>query len=261
KACFVWGGTLGLAPADDKIIKIEKILKLDPESQLLASILSKKLSVGSTHVLIDIPYGEGAKVSKKGAEKLGERFLWLGKKLGLKIKVIFTLGNQPIGNGIGPALEMMDVLRVLRRDNPPKDLETKALMMAGILIEMVGKAKNGKGEEMAYKLLESGKALKKFEEIVNTQGRVRDGLKLAKYNQTVKAEKSGFVKKIDNKEMNNLATIMGCPVDKGTGIYLFKHIGDKVEKGDDLVTFYAEAKEKLNEALMIFKTKMPIEVK
>ena len=138
-ACLAWGGALGLAPADDKLIQIEKKLNIDPEPQLLASILSKKLAVGSTHVLIDIPYGSGAKVSNEEARKLSIKFLKLAKQLGLKMKVMLTEGSQPIGNGIGPILEMQDVLRVLKRDNAPRDLEAKSLKLAGAIIEMLGK--------------------------------------------------------------------------------------------------------------------------
>src|SRR3989344_4496891 len=94
-ACLVWGGSLGLAPADDKLIKIERALNLDPESQLLASILSKKLAAGSKFVLIDIPYGHGAKVSREEAAKLGRRFISLARKFRIKIKVVLTDGSHP----------------------------------------------------------------------------------------------------------------------------------------------------------------------
>src|SRR4030042_3139160 len=89
-ACMVWGGSLGLAPADDKIIQIEKLMNLDPEPQLLASILSKKLSVDSKYVLIDIPYGKSAKVSRKQAVNLKEKFEKLGKSFSLTLKCLLN---------------------------------------------------------------------------------------------------------------------------------------------------------------------------
>ena len=139
-ACLVWGGSLGMAPADDKLIRVERLLSLDPESQLIASIMAKKLSVGSKYVLIDIPYGPKAKVSKAKAIKLKDKFLKVGKYFKLKMRVILTDGSQPIGNGIGPVLEMKDVLRVLERNNPPKDLENKCIFLSGQILEMSGKA-------------------------------------------------------------------------------------------------------------------------
>ena len=104
--CMVWGGALNLAPSDDKIIRVEKPLSIDAESQLLASIMAKKYSVSSTHILIDIPTGKGTKItSYKRAIKLKNDFYKLAKKLKKTIKVIITDGSQPIGNGIGPALQ------------------------------------------------------------------------------------------------------------------------------------------------------------
>lgn len=260
-ACLAWGGLLGLAPADDKLIKIERILRLDPESQLLASILSKKLSVGSTHVLIDIPYGTGAKVSRYEGEKLRRKFLWLGKKFGLEMKVVLTNGSQPIGNGIGPVLEMIDVLRVLRGKNPPLDLKKKALILAGLILEMTGKAKKNEGSKMAGEILNSGKALKKFDEIVEAQGRIRDGLKLAKQSSEVWANFGGIVRSIDNKSINFLAGLLGCPMDKGAGIYLHKHIGDSVKKGENLMTLYSESREKLDEVIRAIDRNNPMKIR
>jgi len=155
KACIVWGGAINLAPADDKIIRVERALRIDSESQLLASILAKKASVNATHVLIDIPANKEAKVtSMKRANRLKKEFKSIGKKLGMKIKVIITDGNKPIGNGIGPSLEARDVLWVLKRDKRrPLDLEKKSVVMTGIILEMAG-FKNGL--KKAKEILENG---------------------------------------------------------------------------------------------------------
>lgn len=131
-ACLAWGGSLGLAPADDKLIQIEKMLNVDPEPQLLASILAKKLAVGSKYVLIDIPCGEGAKVTRSRALSLSKKFVDVGSRLGLKIETLITDGSQPIGNGVGPMLEIEDIIKILKREDGPKDLEKNLSFLQGL---------------------------------------------------------------------------------------------------------------------------------
>ena len=259
-ACLAWGGALGLAPADDKLIQIEKKLNVDPEPQLLASILSKKLAVGSTHVLIDIPYGSGAKVSHEEAKKLSAKFIQLAKQLGLKIKVMLTEGSQPIGNGIGPVLEMHDILRVLRRDNPPKDLEAKSIKIAGAILEMLGKSPKGQGTRKAQNILDSKQALAQFTKIIEAQGGSVIDLKLGKFSHTLLAKHRGRVSEIHNRQVNIMARIAGSPVDKAAGLYLNVHLGTRVEKGDPLMTCYAESKVRLKDALEFAHTNSIIEI-
>jgi AMP phosphorylase len=261
-ACLAWGGSLGLAPSDDKLIRVERLLNLDPESQLIASILSKKLSVGSKYVLIDIPFGKNAKVNKKEALELKKKFLKVGKHFGLKMEIILTKGDEPIGNGIGPVLEMKDVLRVLRRDAPhPKDLEEKAILLAGIILEMTKKAGKGLGKMLAREILESGRAYKKFEEIISMQGKKDRELKPARYSYDIKAHSSGKIIAIDNKLTNLLGRVLGCPSDDSAGIYLYKHCKERVKKGEILLTFYAESPKKLREALDLYKKSKVIIIK
>lgn len=254
-ACLAWGGSLGLAPADDKLIKVERALNVDPKSQLIASILSKKLAVGSNHILIDIPYGLGAKVSKEEALNLKTRFLSLARHFKLKMKVILTDGSQPIGNGIGPVLEMLDVLKVLKRENPPQDLEQKSVMLASQILEMTGRCKPSQGKLFARKLLDSGEAFKKFDEIIRAQGRRRVLLVPGKYKETLSSSASGKIKEISNKSLNHLASILGCPADKSAGVYLYRHVGDAVKPGEPLLTLYSESPEKLKDALAIYRAK------
>jgi len=250
-ACFVWGGALKLAPADDKIIKIGRIIKIDATAQLLASILSKKISVDSDYVLIDIPYGKSAKVTKRQAEKLKSKFFKLGKIFGLKIEVLLTNGTNPIGNGIGPVLEIIDIIKILKREEGPKDLEEKSIMLAGKLLEMTGKAKKGKGRKLATQILDSGKAYNKFQEIIKAQkGNLKNfkNLKPGKYTHTIKAKRKTKIKNINNKLINSLARHAGCPEDKLAGIYLYKKANQTMEKGDKILTIYATSKEKLKHA-------------
>lgn len=261
-ACLVWGGSLGLAPADDKLIRVEKLLRVDPEAQLVASILSKKLSVGSTHVVIDIPFGDGAKVSKLNGEKLGQLFTVLGKKLGIEVRTVLTDGRQPIGHGIGPVLEIKDVIRVLKQDNSPKDLEEKSIFIAGTILEMVGKAKKGQGTVKAKEILYSGAAYRKFCEIIYAQGGdPKAWLKEAKYSHTIISKHTGKVDYIHNQDINFLARIAGCPIDKSSGLYMYKHLGEKVSKGEKIATIFSESKPKLKEAIDFFKARKPISIK
>jgi len=149
KACLVWGGALGLAPADDKIIQVERLIRVDPKAQLIASILSKKLAVKSKGILIDISYGKSAKVkTKEEGTELKSQFLRVAKNLHMNLKVTLTDGSQPIGNGIGPVLEARDVIAVLSKaPQRPLDLEQKSIDLAGVILEMSNKAKPGQGKK------------------------------------------------------------------------------------------------------------------
>ncbi|MEK6825624.1 MAG: thymidine phosphorylase family protein [Nanoarchaeota archaeon] len=257
-ACLAWGGSLGLAPADDKLIRVERLLNVDPEAQLIASILAKKIAAGSRNVLIDIPYGFGAKVSYGEAKALGKQFIAVGKKFNLRIKILLTDGSQPIGNGVGPNLEMRDVLSVLNRNDSPQDLETKALLLAGTLLEMTGKAKKGQGKRLAKDILYSGKALRKFEEIITAQGKKENDLRPGKYSFKIVSSFSGKIKSIDNKGINHAALLLGCPSEKEAGIFLLKHVNAQCEKAEPLAILYSESLSKLEEAKEFWKTQPPI---
>ena len=249
-ACMVWGGALGMVPADSKIIKIEKILEIDPESQLLASIMSKKLAVGSNYILIDIPYGKFAKVNKSGALRLKRKFEYLGKHFKKKLKVVLTDGSQPIGNGIGPALELIDVIKILDpAQEGPKDLEKKSLFLAAQLLEMSGK-KNAM--KIAEEILYSGKAFEKFKQIIKAQGGNLKKIKTAKFKKDIFAKNSGKISEIDNKKINSLARVTGCPTNKYSGLYLYFHVWDKVKKRDKILTIYSESKSRLKQAIKFY---------
>jgi putative thymidine phosphorylase len=250
-ACIVWGGALNLAPADDKIISVERPLGIDAESQLLASIMAKKHSVSSTHILIDIPSGKDAKAKNKvEADRLKKEFEKIGKRLRKHIKVMITDGNQPIGNGIGPALEARDILWLLKRDpRRPIDLEKKCLMMCEKIFSMLH---INNGYKKSLKLLDSGEAYKKMIEIIKAQGgkeTAAEDLEIGKFTYDFLSSKSGRVADIDNLIISRIARIAGAPHDKGAGLYLYNHIGDKVRKNEKLFTIYSENKRELNLAI------------
>ena len=261
KGCLVWGGGLGISPADDKIIHVERFMNLDPESQLIASIMSKKIAVGSNMILLDIPYGPGAKVKNiEKAKKLKAMFETIAKKFKVRLKGVLTDGKQPIGNGVGPMLELIDVLAVLKnRPTMPLDLYRKSVFLAKQLLSMVDK----KAAENVENLIKTRKAYDAFEEIIKAQGGEINEKKLVTstiYNE-IKAEKEGKVVEMDNKKINFVARVAGCPADKLAGIYLKKHLGDKVEKNEVYAILYAETKDKLDYATKVFKEIKPIIIK
>ena len=171
----------------------------------------------------------------------------------IKVKVILTNGSQPIGNGVGPNLEARDVLYVLTRDKrAPKDLEEKAVKMAGILLEMINVKDS---ENFAKFILNSGLAYNKMKEIIKAQGgnpnvKVND-LKVGRFKYDVKSGRTGIVKDVDNDLINKIARIAGAPVDKDAGIYLNKHQGDKVKRKEVLFTIYSRNKERLKDAMLM----------
>jgi len=260
-ACMVWGGALNLAPADDKIISVEKSLMIDAESQLLASILAKKYSVCATHVVIDIPIGPSTKItSRRRALDLSRKFKDIGRRLGMRVKVALTDGRQPIGNGVGPALEARDVLKVLRQDRDrPMDLEKKALLLAGELFSLVGEKD---GLMKAQELLRSGQAYAKLKQIIKLQGGnpsiLPEHIPLARKRYVVKALRPGTVNHIDNLLIAKLARIAGAPKNKGAGMYLHKHLGDKVKVGEALMTVYCDSQDRMEYVEQITKEMQPL---
>ena len=248
---ITWGGGVDIAAADDKLIKVRNPMSLDPQGMLLASILAKKHAVSATHVLIDIPYGPDVKVkTPKEAEPLKKRFEKIGGMLGMKVKVVLTDGKQPIGNGVGPILEAIDILKVLKNTpDAPQDLLKKTVYLCGLMLEFVGKAKKGQGEKMAMEAIASGKAYKKMQEIIKAQGKANIALVPGKIVEDIKAKKAGTVTYINNKLISRYARLAGAPVNAGAGLYVHKKIGDKVKKGEVLFTLYAENQERMHNAL------------
>lgn len=248
---IAWGGGVDLAAADDKMIRARHPLSLDPEGMLLASIMAKKHSVSSTHVIIDIPVGPQVKIKDKASgQRLADRFVSLGKKLGMKVQVILTNGDEPIGNGVGPILEAIDVMKVLKNEkDAPQDLREKALEMSGQLLELCGKCKKGEGEDVARKVLDSGNAYKQMMRIIQAQGPSKKALIPGKFTKTILAKKSGKVTALNNELIAHIARSAGAPTDQGAGVFIYKKIGAKVIKGDKLFTIYAEVAERLSYAL------------
>lgn len=244
--CFAWGGAIRLSPADDVIISVERPLDLDPEGQMIASVLSKKAAAGATHVLIDMPVGPTAKIrSERTFLKLQEYFIIVGKAVGLEIKVLKTEGIQPLGIGIGPALEAKDILSVLRNEkNAPSDLKNKAIDIAACILEFGNKAPSGQGHKLAKQILEDGSAFRKFLAICEAQGGFREPTTAA-YTHDIVAAHDGIITEIDNRNLALVAKLAGAPHDSAAGIEFFAKQGMHVEIGQLLYRIHAEAKGEL----------------
>ncbi len=238
---IAWGGKANLSPVDDILIAVERPLALDSKGQMIASILSKKVAAGSTHLLIDIPVGPSAKVrSQAEALKLRKLFEFVGDRSGLEIEVVITDGSQPVGNGIGPALEAEDVLQVLQnRPGAPQDLKEKALMLAGRMLEFDPDVRGGRGYHLARDLLESGRAWKKMQDIIAAQGASPEPPARARLLHDVVADRDGIVTAIDNLQIAHIARLAGAPMDKSAGIYLHRKLGQPVREGEALYTIHA----------------------
>lgn len=247
KACIAWGGSLQLAPVDDIIISVERPLRLDSEGQMIASILSKKKAAGATHFLLDIPVGPTAKVrTKRDGLRLKRLFERVGRKIGLKVFAVFTDGTQPVGRGIGPALEARDVLKVLRRDpDAPADLRDKAVSLAGTLLELSGRVARGQGAGIARRTLDSGKAYDKFMAIASRQGSIK-AIEEARYRYVVRSRAGGRVASIHNRKIARVAQLAGAPTDPRAGVDLHAKVKDAVRKGQPLFSIYAENEEVLS---------------
>jgi thymidine phosphorylase len=206
----------------------------------VASVLSKKVAAGSTHVLIDIPVGPTAKVrSPEAARVLRAQLEYVGAALGLQVRAVQTDGLAPVGRGIGPALEARDIVAVLRNDPAaPDDLAQRALLLAGELLEFGGAAPVGGGAIRAREVLAGGQAWTKFQEICEAQGGMRTPPQ-APHRMDVAALRTGSVVAIDNRRLARIAKLAGAPQDACAGVDLHVRIGDFVERGQPLFTLHA----------------------
>ncbi len=240
--CIAWGGAVRLSPADDTLIRVERALDLDGEGQLVASVLSKKIAAGSSHVILDLPVGPTAKVrSQEAARVLSRNLIAVAHAFDIEARTIITDGRQPVGRGIGPALEARDVLAVLQgtADAPP-DLRDRAVALAGHLLELGGAAAAGNGTGLAARTLDEGGAWRKFQAICEAQGGMRVPPRAGHF-RPVLANRAGKVTAIDNRRLAKVAKLAGAPVAKAAGVEIHVQLGMTVTSGEPLYTVHAEA--------------------
>ncbi len=260
---IVWGGATNIAPADDKIIIYEYPLKIDARGQMLASVMAKKYAAGADLVVIDIPVGEHAKVATvEEGRKLAREFIDLGDRLGMKVECAITYGESPIGHAIGVNLEVREALSILEGAEVPGSLLQKSISIAGMALEMSGKAQNGEGANFAHELLKNGKALAKMKQIIEIQGgdpKVKaDDITPGEYSFDVNAPETGYVVEMNNRALITIARTAGAPHDEGAGIYLHKKKGQHVEKGEPIFTIYADRGWRLEKAIETARQLMPL---
>ncbi len=246
------GGAVDLAPADDKIIKIRHPLALDPEGMLIASVLAKKASVGSKYVVIDLPVGPFSKIKdKESAIKMAKKFVKVGKEIGMEVEAVITNGEEPSGLAFGPALEakyIMEILEGRRFDN----LAQKSCELAGAVFELAGLVRLGKGYDMALDILRSGKALEKMKNIIRAQGGKIDSsskIILSPMNKQIISKEDGVIQSLNLRDLTHIARLAGAPANKKAGVMLNKTTGEKVYKGDIIMTIFAENEQKLESAV------------
>ncbi|MEQ1657627.1 MAG: thymidine phosphorylase family protein [Hylemonella sp.] len=244
RGCLAWGGTANLSPADDVLISVERPLALDSPGQMVASILSKKIAAGSSHLVLDIPIGPTAKVrSMPEAQRLRRLFEYVARRMKLSLDVVITDGRQPIGFGIGPVLEARDVMRVLENDpRAPMDLRQKALRLAGRMLEADPDVRGGDGFAIARDILDSGRALKKMNDIIEAQGSRHfdhGHPQLGRLSFEIRSHGVGVVSGIDNLQLARIARFAGAPKVKEAGVDLCAKLGDEVQDGDVLYRVHA----------------------
>jgi putative thymidine phosphorylase len=263
--CIVWGGSFGIAPADDVMINVEKPLLFESYDKILVSIMAKKIAFGSNHIVIDLPYGKTVKVhKKKDAEILKDKFLFLAREFNLEVKVMVHKMDEPLGKGIGAVLETREAVRVLQqKPDRPIDLEERSLMLATELLELclrdspeslkekIEKEFQNAGEYVKY-ILTSGQAFSKMKGIIKAQGGNSEidseDLKPGKFSEEIKSKRSGRIKSMNITNLTLLARLLGAPEQKGAGIYLHKKIGDEVSENEPIYEIYSQKMYNLREA-------------
>ncbi len=256
---MVWGGGLELAPADDEIIEVQKPIGIESIDKFVASIVSKKVAQGVTHVVFDVPMGKGAKITgEKEFRKVNDAFNRVCKKFDIKVLVHRRDVKGIDGNAVGPTLEAREFLRVYERDDRRSlQLEKDAVNMAGGLIELCGKAKKGEGSAIARKFLENGQAFEKFKTIVELQGGSRDvssnTLEVGGITWDYLSPKEGVIDYVNNKKVFEVCRALGNPQIKEAGMYFHKKAGTKVKKGEKIFTLYATTDSRLKLAQKIVK--------
>ncbi len=257
------GPTSNLAPADKKLYALRDVTgTVDSIPLIVGSIMSKKIAAGADAIVLDVTTGSGAFMKDyKDALKLGKIMVDIGLELEKETVAIVSNMDEPLGFAIGNSLEVKEAIEVLKNKGP-EDLRNLCLVLGSYMLKSGGVVKTPEeGRNKLIKIIEEGKAFNKFKEIVMAQGgnlRVVENpelLPLAKYCLKIKADKSGYIQRIDSRLIGESAMILGAgrekkesEIDLSVGIVLKKKVGSKIDISEDLAEVYYNNLEKLKEA-------------
>lgn len=253
------GQTANLAPADKKLYALRDVTAtVDQMSLIASSIMSKKLASGADAIVLDVKTGNGALMqTEEDAIALAKAMVDIGNRAGKQTVAVITDMDEPLGNAVGNALEIKEVIDALHGDGPEDLMEVVYVLGTQMLLL----AKRAEDEEIARNLItesiQERKALKKFAEFIENQGGNReeilhpDMLPKARYVIPVLAEEEGCIERILAQDIGIACMTLGggrenkeSTIDHGVGIILTKKISDTVKKGETLALIHANSKEK-----------------
>src|SRR5215208_2293185 len=213
-----------------------------PRASSLLLFYRRRLPLDRPTLVLDVPLGPTAKVrTPAAADRLSQGLSAVGDHFGLKTRCIINDGMQPVGRGIGPALEARDVLAVLQdAQETPRDLRERSISLSGALIELAGLTSQGRGAALATRALDDGRAWAKFQRICEAQGGMRVP-PVSRQKRPLVADCSGKLQSIDNRKIAQLAKLAGAPDEKAAGVELLVRPGDQITKGAPLCMVHAEA--------------------
>ncbi len=251
--CAMIGQTAEIAPADRKLYALRDVTGTVESPYLIcASIMSKKLAEGIDALVLDVKTGSGAFMkSEKDAAFLAELMVETGERMGKKVVALITDMDQPLGNMIGNALEVVEAVDVLRGGGPD-DLRELCLELAGWMLHLGGASETvAEGKQRSTALISSGKALEKFRQMVELQGgdaRIIDDAKRlpqARHTMKVASAKAGYLASMQCEQIGTACVVLGGgrerkedSVDPAVGIVLHKKVGDRVATGEALATIH-----------------------
>jgi pyrimidine-nucleoside phosphorylase len=271
--CAMIGQTAEIAPADRKLYALRDVTGTVESPYLIcASIMSKKLAEGIDALVLDVKTGSGAFMkSEQDAAFLAELMVETGERMGKQVIALITDMDQPLGNMIGNALEVVEAVEVLRGAGP-QDLRELCSELAGWMLHLGGVAKTvAEGKQQSAKLISSGKALEKFRQMVELQGGdacvVDDSKRLpqAQYTMEVASPRAGYIASMQCEHIGTACVILGGgrerkedSVDPAVGMVLHKKIGDRVALGESLATVYYNAEAKAARARQLIEASCEI---
>ncbi len=255
-------GNEDYAPVGRIIIRAERTMGIDPRPVMMASILSKKVAVGTTHLVMDIPVGGASKISTLAeAREFSELLIGLGESLGIRVDCVLSHACEPLGTAVGPILEARECISALEKGEGNPAFIDKSCSMAGAILVQSGISD---GKSRALEVLRSGRAHAKFLEIVELQkgdpGLRSSDLVPGKYWKDIHAKRDGYVQHIDNASIIAIAKAAGSPSDPGAGILFHHKTGDVVKEGEALFRVYAESESKLERAVGSARSRRPMVV-